>query len=134
MESTDFKPWRAFGEESDTSGNAAVFEKHDEHHPLVHASVSERSFGSTESKWSVLRPNDMEMFDTHVARGIGGANSVHSSLTDNLLHELDEMIPPARPAIEASTEYDHVRRESSMVSPFRFAAADMLHRIELVSQ
>lgn len=118
MESTGFKPWRAFGEESDTSSNAAVFGKHGGHHPVVRASVSERSFASTESKWSVLRPYGTETFDAHVARGIGGANSVRSSLTDNLLNELDEMMPPARPAIEASTEYDHVRRESSVVSPF----------------
>lgn len=112
MADTSFKQYKAFGEESDDSSAIRGFEKRLKHQLAGQASASERSFGSDESKWSLLHSNFVGGFDQHIARGIGDANSVRSSLSDNLLHDLDEIMASTVPVVEGSTIYDHPRRES----------------------
>ena len=112
MESTMHQVYKAFGEGNDESFNDFLL--YDNHEQTGNPSKSERSFGSTDSKYSLIRAGNLTMFDPHLAHGIGDANSVRSSQTDNMLNDLSIMLPATVPDVEAPSEYDHSRREFSL--------------------
>ena len=95
-----------------------------------HLSVSERSFGSDESDYSILHAGKVEKFNAYATFGIGDDVSVHSNVTDNMSQDLNDLFQDTTIPIKPSSEYGHRRRQlylcclirSLLTSPFRNAS------------
>ena len=110
MEKASPKFYKAFG---DASADSPYFRIVGGYTGPVegHLSESERSSGSDESKYSILHAGKVENFNAQATFGIGDDVSVHSSVTDNMSQDLNNLIQDTTIPIVPSSEYGHRRRQ-----------------------
>jgi hypothetical protein len=83
----EFKVWKTFDEQlNNLDGELEVQQMFSPR--SVDQTYSDRSFGLSESKWSIA-PSDF----SHIVRGIGSKRSWNSSTSGDIERELEEMLP-----------------------------------------
>ncbi|MCJ1331788.1 hypothetical protein MMC10_008480 [Thelotrema lepadinum] len=110
MEKNTAKFYKALGDGSAGSPYVRMSEGYTEPVEAGYPSMSERSFGSDESKYSLLHADKVEKFNAYAAFGIGDDVSVHSNVADNMSQDLNSLFQDTTVPIEPSSEYGHRRQ------------------------